>query len=62
MQAVPAFLTIIIMPLATSITEGLAFGFIATSLLSLMAGKPRRFGAGVHVIGALFLLRYVFLR
>ena len=32
-KAIPAFLTVIMMPLTTSITEGIAFGFISTSVL-----------------------------
>ena len=59
LQAVPAFLTIIIMPLTTSITEGIAFGFIATSFLYLAAGKGRALHWGVHAIAACFLLRYL---
>ncbi len=59
LQAVPAFLTIVIMPLTTSITEGIAFGFIATSFLYLAAGKGRALHWGVHAIAACFLLRYL---
>jgi AGZA family xanthine/uracil permease-like MFS transporter len=58
-QAVPAFLTIVMMPLSTSITEGIAFGFIATSFLYLAAGRGRAIHWGVHAIAACFLLRYV---
>jgi len=60
LQAVPAFLTMVIMPLTTSITEGIAFGFIATSILYLAVGKGRAVHWGVHAIAACFLLRYLF--
>jgi len=43
LQAVPAFLTIVIMPLTTSITEGIAFGFIATSFLIWRRAKDGRY-------------------
>jgi AGZA family xanthine/uracil permease-like MFS transporter len=59
MQAVPAFLTIVMMPLTTSITEGIAFGFIATSFLYMAAGRPRAIHWGAHAIAACFLLRYL---
>ena len=59
LQAVPAFLTIVMMPLTTSITEGIAFGFIATSLLYLAAGRGRAIHWGAHAIAACFLLRYL---
>ena len=59
LQAIPAFLTMVMMPLTTSITEGIAFGFIATSVLHLAAGKGRAVHWGVHAIAACFLLRYL---
>ena len=40
-EAVPAFLTIILMPLTFSITEGIAFGFISYTLLKAVQGKIR---------------------
>jgi AGZA family xanthine/uracil permease-like MFS transporter len=58
-QATPAFLTIVIMPLTTSITEGLAFGFISTSVLYLASGRGRSLHWGVHVIAGCFLIRYL---
>ena len=59
LQAVPAFLTIVMMPLTTSITEGIAFGFIATSIVYLASGKGRALHWGVHAIAVCFLLRYL---
>jgi AGZA family xanthine/uracil permease-like MFS transporter len=60
-EALPAFITIIIMPLTFSITEGIAFGFIAYSLLRVVKGEWRGAHWLVHAISALFLVRYVFL-
>ena len=42
--AVPAFLTMVMMPLAHSISTGLAFGFVATVVCAVAAGRA----AGVH--------------
>jgi AGZA family xanthine/uracil permease-like MFS transporter len=60
-KAIPAFLTAIMMPLTTSITEGIAFGFLSTSVLYLLGGRARELHWGVHVIAAFFLVRYVWL-
>ena len=52
-EAIPAFLTMVIMPLAVSITEGIAFGFIAYAILKLASGpRPRGAPAGLRVRGA----------
>jgi AGZA family xanthine/uracil permease-like MFS transporter len=60
-EALPAFLSIVIMPLTLSITEGIAFGFISYSLLKIVAGRGRKVHWLVHLVSALFVLRYVFL-
>jgi AGZA family xanthine/uracil permease-like MFS transporter len=60
-EAIPAFITIIIMPLTFSITEGIAFGFIAYSALCTVKGEWRRAHWLVHLISVLFLIRYIFL-
>lgn len=57
----PAFLTIIIIPLTVNITEGIAFGFIAYSLLKIITGRWRDAHWGFHLISLVLLLRYVFL-
>jgi AGZA family xanthine/uracil permease-like MFS transporter len=61
-EAIPAFLTTIIMPLAVSITEGVAFGVIAHVVLKIAAGRGRSVHPLLYVFAALFLLRYAFLR
>lgn len=61
-EAIPAFLTIIMMPLAISITDGVAFGVIAYVLLKLALGRQRDVHVLLHVFAALFLARYAFLR
>ena len=61
-EAIPAFLTLIMMPLAVSITEGVAFGLIAFALLKLVAGRRREVHPLVFIFAVVFLARYVFLR
>jgi adenine/guanine/hypoxanthine permease len=60
-EAIPAFLTIVIMPLAVSITDGIAFGFIAYAILKLAAGRGGEVHGLVYVFAALFVGRYVWL-
>jgi AGZA family xanthine/uracil permease-like MFS transporter len=60
-EAIPAFLTIVLMPLAVSITDGIAFGFIAYGVLKLATGRAREAHWLVYLFAALFLARYAFL-
>jgi AGZA family xanthine/uracil permease-like MFS transporter len=60
-EALPAFLTIIVMPLTVSITDGIAFGFIAYAALKLVTGRPREAHWLVYLFAVLFLFRYAFL-
>ena len=61
-EAIPAFLPMVIMPLAVSITEGVAFGLMAFVLLKLVTGRRREVHPLIFVFAVLFLARYVFLR
>ena len=56
--AIPAFLTIVIMPLAVSITDGIAFGFISYVLLSAAAGRYRKLHWLMVLFTILFVIRY----
>lgn len=58
-EAIPAFLTIVVMPLAVSVTDGIAFGLIAIAVLKLATGRGRELHALGYVFAAVFLLRYL---
>jgi AGZA family xanthine/uracil permease-like MFS transporter len=60
-EAIPAFLTIVIMPYAYSITEGIAVGFIFYTLLKLVTGRIKQVHPILIVFSILFILRYIFL-
>ena len=60
-EAIPAFLTIVIMPLSVSITEGVAFGVVSYVGLKLAAGQGRGVHGLLYTFALLFLLRYAFL-
>ena len=59
--AVPAFLTVILIPLTYSIANGLGFGIIAWAVLHLAAGKLNRKDWLLYILAALFLLRFLYL-
>jgi xanthine/uracil/vitamin C permease (AzgA family) len=55
--SIPAFLTLVMIPLTFSIANGLAFGFIAYSLIKLAQGEWRRVHWLVYVLTLLFSSR-----
>ncbi len=57
-QAVPAFLALIMMPLTYSISNGIAVGAIAYTLITLCTGKFKKKDMVVAVIAILFALRF----
>jgi AGZA family xanthine/uracil permease-like MFS transporter len=59
-DVVPAFLTIIMMPLTFSIAEGLAFGFISYSLLKVLTGKAKEATWMVHFISIAFIINFFY--
>ena len=62
-EAIPAFLCIIAMPLAYSISEGIAIGVISWTLLNLLTGRARdkKISILMYVLTVLFILKYIFL-
>ncbi|SPE20991.1 xanthine/uracil/thiamine/ascorbate permease family protein [Candidatus Sulfotelmatomonas gaucii] len=59
--AVPAFLTLVLIPLTYSIANGLGFGIIAWAVLHLLAPRVRRQDWLLYLIAALFLARFIYL-
>jgi AGZA family xanthine/uracil permease-like MFS transporter len=57
-DALPAFLTMMTMPLAVSITDGIAFGFISAALLKVATGRARELDWLAYLFAAVFLVRY----
>lgn len=60
-KAIPAFLTVVMIPLTFSIANGLAFGFIAYTAIKVLRGKFRQVNWFVYVLTALFLFRFLYL-
>jgi len=59
--AIPAFLTIITIPLTYSIANGLAFGITSYAVLKLATGKAGRGDWLLFVLAALMVLRFIYL-
>ena len=57
----PAFLTLIMIPLTYSIANGLAFGITSYVALQLLAGKGRKQDWLLYLLAALFVLRFAYL-
>ena len=58
-EAVPAFLTLVLMPATFSISHGLAAGFVSYAGMKLAAGKGREVHWLVYALAALFAWRYL---
>ena len=57
-DAIPAFITIIIMPLTYSIAEGIVFGMLSYVLLKLLTGKTKDISIVMYVLAILFILKF----
>ncbi|MBU5436435.1 NCS2 family permease [Tissierella sp. MSJ-40] len=60
-EAIPAFLTIIAMPFAYSIAEGIVFGMVSYVLLKTLTGKWKDVSWVMYVLSVLFVLRFIFM-
>lgn len=58
-EAIPAFLTIIMMPLAYSISDGIVFGVISYIVLKLLAGKTKDISITTIIVALIFVLKFL---
>ncbi len=57
-EAVPAFLTIVFMPFAYSIADGIAMGFISYALIKLLTGKAKTVPYMVWIVAVLWAFKF----
>ncbi|BFO22518.1 NCS2 family permease [Streptomyces sp. KM77-8] len=57
--AIPAFVTMLMMPFTYSITNGIGMGFIAFAVLRLAAGRGREVPSAMYVVAAVFAFYYL---
>ena len=60
-KAIPAFVTIIMMPLAYSISDGILLGVISYVLCHAISGKFKEISVTMWILAALFICKYIFI-
>ena len=60
-EAIPAYLTMILMPMTYSISHGILIGLISYVVLNLCSGKHKKVSWFMIVLAILFILKYIFL-
>ena len=60
-EAIPAFITLIMMPLSYSISDGILIGMISYVLLNACCGRFSKITITMWVLAVLFILRYIFI-
>jgi AGZA family xanthine/uracil permease-like MFS transporter len=58
-EAMPAFITIIMMPMTYSIAEGISLGLLSYTVINLFTGNFRRVNITLYVLSILFVIRYI---
>ncbi len=60
-EALPAFITMVVMPFSFSISDGILIGLISYVLLNALCGNIKSITPTMWVLAALFVLRYIFI-
>ncbi len=58
-EGIPAFITMVVMPFAYSIAEGISWGIISYVICNVVCGKVKKITAVTWVLFAVFIIRYV---
>lgn len=61
-EAIPAFVTMLLMPLAYSISDGIMLGMISYVVINALTGKFNKVSVTMWILAVLFVLRYVLMR
>ena len=61
-EAIPAFVTMLLMPLAYSISDGIMLGMISYVVINAFTGKFKKVSVTMWILAVLFVLRYVLMR
>ena len=60
-ECIPAYITMIVMPLAYSISDGIMLGMISFVVLNALTGKFKKISVMMWILAVLFVLRYCLL-
>ncbi|QMV15242.1 NCS2 family permease [Vibrio spartinae] len=58
-EAAPVVVTCLMMPLTSSIAEGISLGFISYAMIKLLSGKSRSVSLSVWFMAAIFVVKYI---
>ena len=58
-ESVPAFLTMVTMPFAYSIAEGISVGMISYVILKVATGRAKEVSPVMYILAIIFTLRYL---
>ena len=61
-ESIPSFLTIVTMPLAFSIGDGLALGFISYPIIKLLSGKKAETGWLMYTLAIVLIIYFIVFR
>ena len=60
-EAIPALITMLLMPLAYSISEGIMLGIISYVVINLCGGKLKKLNPMMCILAVLFVCKYIFM-
>lgn len=60
-ESIPAFICIMLIPMAYSISDGILIGLISYVILNALCGKFRKLTPAMCVLAVLFILKYIFI-
>ena len=58
-ESIPAFVCLIMMPFAYSISEGILLGHICYVLVNALSGQHKKVSLGMYILAALFIVKYL---
>ena len=60
-ESIPAFICMLTMPLAYSISDGILLGVISYVVLNMCCGKFKKLTPAMYILAILFILKYIFI-
>lgn len=60
-ESIPAFITIVMMPLTYSISDGILCGIISYVLINMLCMNWKKLNPTLYVLAALFIMKYIFI-
>ena len=58
-ESIPAFICMIFMPLAYSISDGILLGHLSYVIINLLSGNRKSLTTGMYILAAIFLLKFI---